>query len=215
LRYEYVPDVEVIPDSFVLNAERDPIDSSVVSLPISIRSHWDHELEIASLSATDPQIICTIEKVQANQGVDKWTHFVCRCRLPKTWPPGQVDQAVEIHTNHPFFSVFKIPVRGEVDGPLKVSPRTIALGFVKPDQPIKRVVKLESSGQISLKSVTPEDRSVVLIGAVSQSQLDEAEIPLEIRPAKSGIFRTSINVVITTPIATEVKIVISGVVDSE
>jgi hypothetical protein len=88
--------------------------------------------------------------------------------LAPGWPIGPVDEKLVLYTNHPDYKEVVIGVRGEVKGPVQVSPGIVRLAPQRRGQQFSRTITLKSATPLVIGKVTSSSEALV-----SQVQLHD------------------------------------------
>ncbi|MHC4388725.1 MAG: Ig-like domain-containing protein [Planctomycetota bacterium] len=159
VKYTYAPDIELSAPEFVIQADsgKPSSTSGVGSASIRLRDTWDQRLHIESVSSTNPFLENTVCDVEYTMTTGRKVHYITvSAILAPGWPVGPVDEKLILETNHPDYDKIVLPVRGEVTGPVKISPSVVLLDNLHRGEQFAREVVLESPSDIVMGKIWSE-----------------------------------------------------------
>lgn len=166
VRYEYRPGFLLTNDVFSIHGRVDKPGSegAVASASITLRDYSEEQsFDIQRIESSNPFLEFSVHRISysyQNRPVNH--HFVIRAILAPGWPIGKIDEKLTLYTNDPDRAVIELPVKGEITGPVRVTPGTILLRGLKPGISFERKVVLESDDDIVLGSFTASDPSMAI-----------------------------------------------------
>ncbi len=120
-------------------------------------------LELNYLGRADwtiQEITCPFSFLKANFEVvsreGQKVRYAIEVLLDGSAPEGYFENQLVIHTNDNRLKTFPIHVSGKVDKPLQTAPTSLALGPVKPNEPITKRVTLTSKSEFSILDISSE-----------------------------------------------------------
>lgn len=158
LTYNYHPDVELSADKMQIAANVDHPGSTlgVASGTIRFVDRWSQRLSIESITSSSPFIeVSTLDVIYTYRGTPTHTIDIIAV-LPPGWPIGQVNESLNVITNHPEYRLLHIPIVGVVDGPVAIHPDRVLLAGISVGSHFHRQVILDADDVILVKELTTD-----------------------------------------------------------
>lgn len=138
-----------------------PYEAAFGSVPEGDTAKLMLELNYAGRSDwTIKDITCPFSYVKANftevSRDGQRVRYAIEVLLDGSAPEGYFENQLVIHTNDNRLRNFPIHVSASVDKPLKTAPSSLALGRVKPNEPISARVTLSSKSEFSILEISSE-----------------------------------------------------------
>lgn len=120
-----------------------------LTLDYAGRQDW----EIVGISTPFPFIKAEFKEISRASGRIRYS---INLLLDESAPEGHLDNQITVQTNDKRLKSFPVAISGSIEKAIKVSPPSIALGSIKPNEPIPRRITITAKNEFKITSIDSE-----------------------------------------------------------